>query len=149
MPQYLDLDTWSRRETFEFFHDFDKPYFNVCVHLDVTRLVDLQKRTKISSFLAYHYLALRMANDTEPFRYRLHDGKVVVHEVIHGGSTLLLPNESFAFVYFDYQENFQKFASDTSAAIVLLTGYRMLVEHIRTLPYEPLGKIAVPCAKIF
>ena len=117
MPQYLDLDTWSRRDTFNFFRNFDKPYFNVCVHLDVTKLVDLQKRADISPFLAYHYLCLRMANDTEPFRYRLHDGKVVVHEIIHGGSTLLLPNDSFSFVYFDYQENFQRFAAEAAAAI--------------------------------
>jgi chloramphenicol O-acetyltransferase type A len=117
MLQYLDLDTWSRRETFEYFRDFDKPYFNVCVHLDVTKLVDLGRRANISPFLAYHYLSLRMANDTEPFRYRLHDGKVVIYDLIHGGSTLLLPNDSFAFVYFDYQEDFQRFAEDATEAI--------------------------------
>ena len=39
MPTYIDLDTWPRRELFEFYRDFDKPYFNVCTRLDVTNLV--------------------------------------------------------------------------------------------------------------
>jgi len=34
---------------------------------------------------------------------------VIVHDVINGGTTVLLPNESFSYAYFDYQEDFQKF----------------------------------------
>ena len=52
--------------------------------------------------LAYHYFALRAANEIEPFRYRLRDGQVIVHDVIHGGTTVLLPNEIFTLAYFEY-----------------------------------------------
>jgi len=45
----------------------------------------------------------------EPFRYRLKDGQVIIHDVINGGTTVLLPNESFSYAYFDYQEDFEKF----------------------------------------
>jgi len=117
MPTYLDLDTWPRRDVFEFFRNFDKPYFNVCVQLDVTGLVKLCKREKLSSFLAYHYLALKFANEIQEFHYRLRNDGVVIHEVIHGGSTLLLPNETFSFVYFDYHPDFQTFALETDSAI--------------------------------
>ncbi|MDX6610835.1 MAG: chloramphenicol O-acetyltransferase type [Blastocatellia bacterium] len=109
MPKYLDLASWSRREVFEFFLGFDKPYFNICTRLDVTKLVSLARRRGINVSLSYHYCALRAANEIEPFRYRLSDGRVVVHDVIHGGTTVLLPNESFNFAYFDYVEDFQKF----------------------------------------
>ena len=44
MARYLDLAAWPRRATFEFFRGFDKPYFNVCVRLDVTALVALKPR---------------------------------------------------------------------------------------------------------
>ncbi|HEV7473401.1 MAG TPA: chloramphenicol acetyltransferase [Pyrinomonadaceae bacterium] len=110
MPKYLDTTTWARREVFEFFRGFDKPYFNICTQLDITKLLALvRNRPEVSLMLAYHYFALRVANEIEPFRYRLREGKVLVHDVIHGGTTVLLPDENFTLAYFDYDENFEKF----------------------------------------
>ncbi len=110
MTTYLDVTTWSRRDLFEFFRNFDNPYFNICTRLDVTNLlVFLRSRPDLNVSLAYHYFALRVANEIEPFRYRLRDGRVVVHEVINGGTTVLTPNESFTFAYFDFDEDFERF----------------------------------------
>jgi chloramphenicol O-acetyltransferase type A len=144
MSRYLDISTWQRREQFEFFLHFDKPYFNICVQLDITKMMELRKRIKFSPFLAYHYLALLVANEIEPFRYRLRSGKVLMHDVIHGGSTLLLPNDTFSFVYFDFQRDFTKFARDTNEAIqTVLSGDGILrarddqdaLIHFTTLPW--------------
>jgi len=110
MAKYIDLTTWARRDLFEFFRGFDKPYFNVCTSVDITRLLEfLAPRPETSVTLAYHYFALRIANEIEPFRYRLREGKVLVHDVINGGTTVLQPNENFTFAYFDYEEDFEKF----------------------------------------
>jgi chloramphenicol O-acetyltransferase type A len=117
MATYLDLDAWPRREVFQFFRHFDKPYFNVCVQIDVTSLVALCKREGFSSFLAYHYLALKAANEIQEFHYRLRKDGVVIHEVIHGGSTLLLPNDTFSFVYFDYDSDFRTFTANAERTI--------------------------------
>lgn len=117
MPRFLDLENWPRRDVFQFFLHFDKPYFNICVQLDVTKLLALRSRANFSPFLAYHYLALRMLNEVEPFHYRLRDGKVLIHDVVHAGSTLLLADDTFSFVYFDYHEDFSRFADETSRAI--------------------------------
>jgi chloramphenicol O-acetyltransferase type A len=118
MEHYLDLTTWARREIFEFFRDFDKPYFNISTQLDITRLLEfLHTRPSVSVMLAYHYFALRAANEIEPFRYRLRDGKVVVHDVIHGGTTVLLPNETFTLAYFQYDDNFDRFIEQADRAV--------------------------------
>jgi chloramphenicol O-acetyltransferase type A len=118
MARYLDLPNWARRDVFEFFRGFDKPYFNICTRLDVTRLLEfLRRRSSVSVSLAYHYFALRAANEIEPFRYRLREGRVFVHDVIHGATTVLLPNETFTFAYFDYQDDFAKFVSEAERAI--------------------------------
>jgi chloramphenicol O-acetyltransferase type A len=118
MTRYLDLETWPRRDLFEFYRSFDKPYFNLCTRLDVTDLLSaLSARKHISVSLAYHYFALRTANEIEPFRYRLRDGKVVVLDVIHGGTTVLLPNESFGLAYFHYDPNFATFYEGASRAV--------------------------------
>jgi chloramphenicol O-acetyltransferase type A len=118
MDHYLDIANWSRRELFEFFIAYSNPYFNVCANVDVTKLLTLvreQPQVKIS--LAVHYFALRVANEIEPFRYRLKDEKVFVYDVINGGTTVLLPNESFAYAYFDYHRDFKKFIEGMARAV--------------------------------
>ena len=117
MPRYLDIDTWSRRELYDFFKDYDHPYFNVCVRLDVTKLREFVRARGTKTSLALHYFALRMANEVEPFRYRLKDGKVLVYDVVDGGTTVLLPNESFAYAYFSYTPNFEEFTHQMAEAI--------------------------------
>jgi len=118
MQRYIDIATWPRRDTFEFFRGFDKPYFNVGTSLDVTNLVaEIKKRPGFSLSLAYHYFALRVVNEIEPFRYRLRGDQVLVHDVIHGGTTLLLPDETFIMSYFDYQEEFEQFMNAAMKAI--------------------------------
>jgi chloramphenicol O-acetyltransferase type A len=118
MPTYLDLATWPRREVFEFYRDFDKPYFNICTRLDVTNLLrELRHHPGVSVALTYHYLILRAANEIEPFRYRLRNGQVLVHDVINGGTTLMLPNETFTLVYFDYAKTFAEFIGPAQQAV--------------------------------
>lgn len=118
MPKYLDLDTWPRRELFEFYRDFDKPYFNICTRLEVTNLLnELHNHPGVSVALTYHYFALKAANEIEQFRYRLRNGKVLIHDVINGGTTLMLPNETFTLVYFDYADTFAEFIGPAQRAI--------------------------------
>ena len=118
--RHLDIDHWPRRSLFEFYLDFDKPYFNICTRLDVTNLlIALRARADASVSLAYHYFALRAANEIEPFRYRLRKRKVVVLDVVHGGTTVLLPNESFGLAYFDYDRDFRTFLVGASHAVEL------------------------------
>ena len=145
MPTYLDVARWPRRAAFDYFRSFDKPYFNVCTRLDVTNLLsELKKRKGTSIWLTYHYFALRAANEIEPFRYRLRQGKVLVHDVINGGSTLLLPDETFTLVYFDYDESFSKYMEGASRAVEeILNGDRAFRPrheddariHCTTLPW--------------
>lgn len=118
MPKYLDLDTWPRRDLFEFFRGYQNPYFNICTRLDITQLLAMQRRRETGSIsLAYHYFALRIANEVEPFHYRLESDRVVIHEVIHGGTTVLLPNETFTYAYFNYEPNFEVFVAQAQQAI--------------------------------
>ena len=110
MPTYLDVANWARRDLFKFFVNFDNPYFNICTQLDITKLarISASSTRRPACRLRFHYFALRAANEIEPFRYRLRDGKVLVHDVIHGGTIVLLPNESFNFAYFNYYDDFEQ-----------------------------------------
>ena len=118
MPEYLDIEKWARRDLFDFFRSYDNPYFNICTRLDITGVSRyMRSHPSISISLALHYAALRAANETEPFKYRLQDGKVLIYEVVHGGTIVLQPNESFNFAYFDYHEDFGKFIAGAQQSV--------------------------------
>ena len=119
MPTYLDLETWPRREHFHFFKEYDNPFFNVCVQMDVTGLRQLS-RERAPFFLTYHYLALKAANEVEPFRYRLRGHRVLVHDRIGMGTTILLDGERFGFCYFDWDDDFSRFVAQGTAALETL-----------------------------
>lgn len=110
MAQQLDIGNWHRRHHFEFFKDYDLPFFNLCADVDVSKLYAWSREEGGPSFfLASFYLSLRAANEVEPFRYRLTGDSVVVHDVIHGGTTTLRDDETFGFAYFDYGLSYKIF----------------------------------------
>lgn len=110
MPRPLDLQTWKRRHHYEYFRQYQQPFFNLCTTIDVTPIYEAsQDEPRGSFFLATFFFTLKAANQIEPFRYRLRDDGVVVHDTIHGGSTILRNDETFGFAYFDYRPDFPSF----------------------------------------
>ena len=99
----LDLDAWTRRQHYELFRAYDNPWFNLCADVDVTRLhAWCAEEPGRSFFAASLWCSLAAANEIEEFRYRIRGPEVVVHPLIHGGSTILLPDGTFRFAYYDY-----------------------------------------------
>lgn len=117
MTTYLDLDTWPRREHFDFFRGFDNPFWNVCVPLDVTELKRFTEREGLSFLVTSHFLAMQAANRIECFRYRVRGDRVLVHDTVSIGTIVLRADESFAFVYFDHSDDFPTFHRDALAEI--------------------------------
>lgn len=117
-PRRIDLPTWNRREHFAFYRGYDNPYFNICAPVEVTRLLErCRSEGGPSFFLASLWASLAAFNEIEELRYRIRGDDVVVHDVVHGGSTVLVPDGTFRFAYFDYDPDFRTFAE--GAATVL------------------------------
>ncbi len=117
MAEYLDTEAWSRRHLFRLFSEYDDPLFNVCADVEVTALLGLARERGYSFFVACHFLSARTANEVEPFRYRLRGDRVLVHGRVDAGAIVLLPDESFTFVYFDYTEDFAAFHAAARATV--------------------------------
>ena len=116
--EWLDLARWPRRTTFDFFRRFDKPYFSVCTRFDVARLRHLlRERPGAGINLAVHHVALRLANEQRPFRYRLDGEGVRVVPVVHGSMAVLRDDESLAFALIRYQRDFAAFIGEARASI--------------------------------
>lgn len=117
-PRRLDLSAWNRREHYAFYRGYDNPYFNICAPVEVTRLLErCRSEGGPSFFLASLWASLAAFNEIEELRYRIRGGDVVVHDVVHGGSTVLVPDGTFRFAYFDYDPDFRAFAAGAAAVL--------------------------------
>jgi len=113
MSHFVDIDSWNRRSHFQFFKDFEQPFFGLCADLDVSAVHEQTSQEPASSFfLTCLYLSIKASNEIEAFRYRLRDDAVLVHDVIHGSSTVAREDGTFGFGYFEYQRDFQCFMTD-------------------------------------
>jgi chloramphenicol O-acetyltransferase type A len=106
---YLDLESWNRKQHFYFFKEYDHPFFNICADVDVTHLLPYTKEHHLSFFIASLFLSMKVANAIPEFRYRIRGERVIVHDVVHAGSTVLNADQTFSFCYFDYDGNFRAF----------------------------------------
>lgn len=113
----LDISSWKRRAHFEFFRDFANPRFDLCGAIDVAPLYRFAKDSERSFFLSYLFLSLRASNEIEEFRYRLRGEEIVIHEQVCAGTTILLPDDTFTFCYFDVSDDFAAFHESGKAAM--------------------------------
>ena len=118
MSQALDLSTWPRRSAYKLFRPFDKPWFSVCVRVDVTALKPALAQLGGGRFaLACHHAALREAHRVRAFRLRFDGDGVQVLDTVRGSTTVARPDGSFGFATLPYVADFSRFAAAGATAM--------------------------------
>lgn len=119
----IDIDSWPRRSTYEFFRGYEDPFFNFSANVDVTSLYRFCKSEKVSFALSALYCSQRAVNEIDEFKIRLVNNRFVKFDTIHATQTILNDDETFSFAYFEMRENLIDFESDGQES---LTKYRAL-----------------------
>jgi len=122
MKKKLALENWERCEHFNFFNQFEEPFYGVCVSLDCTNAYQFSKSNGISFFLYYLHKCLAAANAIEPFKYRIEDDEVFIYDVINAGATVGRENGTFGFGYFYYHNSLEDFVTAASEEIKRVKG---------------------------
>jgi len=105
----LDIENWNRKEHFHFFKQFDDPYFAVTIDFDVTNAFKYSKKNTLSFFTLYLHACMKAINSVENFKYRIHDDKVIVHDIIHASPTIAREDNTFGCSFIHYSEDFKVF----------------------------------------
>lgn len=105
----INIETWDRKEQYNYFKDYDNPFFGLTADIDVTNLLKYTKQHNHSFFAAYLYISQLQVNRLKEFRYRIVDDEVRDYNNISAGSTVLKANKVFTFCYFDYMPTFEAF----------------------------------------
>ena len=127
--RYINLETWPRREHFRFFNAFGYPHFSMCANVDLTAFCPYVKQRGISFNVATVYVLARAANEIPEFRYRIREGKVVEHEIVHPASTISTDGDLFTFCIFDYIEDFSSFALRAAEQIAYVQEHPFVEEE--------------------
>ncbi len=112
MYRKIDLETWERRSTFEFFKDFEDPYFNITANLNVARLYDMCKSNDLAFSLAFLFYSLETANEIREFRRRMIGESVVEFDRVEATQTILNEDKTFSFSYYRWKDNVVEFVSE-------------------------------------
>ena len=118
----IDMQTWSRREHFEFFSNFNHPHFNMCANVDITKLFRYSKEQGFSLTAVISYMISRTANDIPEFRQRIRQETVIEHETVSPSITILVDNNLFSFCTIDYIQDFTEYADRFVSRVAAVKG---------------------------
>ncbi len=113
----IDLATWPRRKHFEVYSAFDYPHFNLCANVDITAFYPFIKAHSLAFNTCVVYVLARVANLLPEFRYRVRDGQVVEHAVVHPSPTVMADNDLFSFSTIPYAPSATEFLARAAQVI--------------------------------
>lgn len=145
MKKIKDIETWNRKEHYEFFSAMDDPFFGISTNVECSDAYNYVKEENKSFFLHYMHRAICVVNAMEEFRLRIEGGKVVEYDTIHVGTTLFREDKTFAFSLMPFSHDYNTFiegAQSEMEEVKNSTGLRTHVDggrrdqiHFTTVPW--------------
>ncbi len=105
----FNTENWNRKSQYEFFKDYEDPFFNISFNLDITQIKKTCKEKGHSVLLALYYFSLKVAHEIPEFRLRHYQNELVEVENMVMGSTILNDDKSFSYIYFPMEDSWESF----------------------------------------
>jgi len=113
----ISLKNWKRKKHYEFFKRYEYPHFNFCVNMDITRVFEYCKSGKTSLFLKLIFEIMKILNSIDEFKTRIRKNKVVIHDTVHPGITVLSKDNLYSNCAIDFCNDFEKFVKEAKVKI--------------------------------
>jgi len=109
MKQIIDIETWERRDNYNFFRNFVSSWYSITTEIDCTEASLAARAAGRSFFLYYLYAVLRSANEVDELRFRKDkNGQVVFHDRVDIISPIAVPGKTFYTIRIPYHEDFNR-----------------------------------------
>ena len=114
--QKIDLNSWSRKEKFNFFSAVSDPFYSVTFRVDVTNLHAYTRQRRLSFYYSLCYLVTEAVNAVENFRYTIRNGEVCLLDARIPSFTDLKPgSEDFYIVTLPQEDTLEQFCAAAKA----------------------------------
>lgn len=115
--KYIDFNDFERREHYKFFEKVDNPQFNVCMNIDITNFLSFVKSNKLSFYYSMIYASTYVMNEIEAFRYKIREGKIILHDSLQPSFTDMESDKSlFKIVTLPLKEDIIEFSNSAKEA---------------------------------
>ena len=108
--KYIDIKNWIRKEHYEWFKDFDEPFWGIVSEVDCTIAYKKSKETQIPFYHNYLHKSLKTINLIEDFRLKIIYEKIVCYDNIHAAATLLNSDGIYAMSFIEYYDDLKDFS---------------------------------------
>jgi len=115
--KFIDLESWSRKDHYNYFKQLDYPHFNICGNLDITVFYQYIKENQLPFFISVLYAATKTANSIKEFRFRIRGEQVIEHEIVSPSFTVMTEGEVFSFCTSNFTMDFQDYKMNTQREI--------------------------------
>ena len=110
MKHIIHIDTWERKDNYNFFRGFANSWIAVTSEADCTEAYARAKERRHSFFLYYLYAIVRAVNEIKELRYRWDkNGQVVLHDTVDVITPIAVPGRTFYTVRIPYHPDFDTF----------------------------------------
>lgn len=132
--EIINIESWNRKEHFEFFSRMASPYFGITTEVDCTIAYDNAKENGNSFFAHYLHKSMIAINSVEELRLRIVDNKVALFEKINAGATVGRADGTFGFIFVNFSDDFETFNKELQNEIQTVlnsTGLRLNDDDIK------------------
>ena len=119
MKHIIDINTWERKENYEFFLGFQNPTISITSEVECAGAKARAKAAGESFFLHYLYAVLRAGNEIPEFRFRIDaEGRVVYFDHVDMLTPIKVKeNGRFFTIRLPWNTDFQTFYTTAKAII--------------------------------
>ncbi len=119
MKHIIDINTWERKENYEFFLGFQNPTISITSEVECAGAKAHAKAAGESFFLHYLYAVLRAVNEIPEFRFRIDaEGRVVYFDHVDMLTPIKVKaNGRFFTIRLPWNTDFQTFYTTAKAII--------------------------------
>lgn len=107
----IDMETWPRREHYEYYSEQIRTSYQMNILLDVTKLRKRCRKKEIRFYPAMIYAIMRGINSNESFRMAVDaEGQLGIHDICHPSYTIFHEDDqTFSDIWTEWNEDFQTF----------------------------------------
>lgn len=106
----IDIDSWARKEYFEYYFERLKCKYNLSINIDISPLHKCRVEKGYKFFPSFLYVIMRAINENEEFRMSFQDNILGYWEYSHPSYTIFHDDtKTFSDIWSEYNPNFKTF----------------------------------------
>ena len=107
--KYLNMETYKRKNHFEYFNSLAYPYVGLTVNVDITDLMKTIKAKKLPFFLSICYCVSRSVNRVPEFRQRILNNQIVEYDYCLTSHTVAISDGTYCYCDLDSNRSFEDY----------------------------------------